>query len=94
MKCDKHPSTGGPGVNSCDACGNPISIGDWPYCPHGSARHFGEAPLEPYVDHNLGPEPVEITSRGQRRQIMSRAHLEYHDVSKKLRGRVYVDVRR
>lgn len=80
--------------NACDRCGVELQVGQWPWCPHEDARNFGEAPLEPYVDHNLGPEPVEIRTRGERRAIMSKAHLDYHDVSKKLRGRVYVDLHR
>ena len=78
----------------CDICGAELRIGEWPFCPHGDARYFGEEPLEPYIDHNLGPEPVEIRTRGERRAIMSRNHLEYNDVSKKLRGRLYVDLHR
>jgi len=78
----------------CDQCNRDVNVGDWPFCPHGSARNFGEQPLEPYIDHNLGTEPVEITSRGQRRAIMARQHFEYHDVSRKKRGRIYVDLHR
>ena len=66
----------------------------WDCDPCRGSATFGDTPLEPYVDHNLGPEPVEITSRAQRRAIMSKAHLDYHDVSKKIRGRVYVDMHR
>ena len=79
---------------TCDKCGAELRIGEWPWCPHGDARYFGEEPLEPYIDHNLGPEPIEIRTRGERRAIMSRNHLDYHDVSKKLRGRLYVDLHR
>jgi len=66
----------------------------WDCDPCRSTASFGDQPLEPYIDHNLGPEPVEITSRAQRRAIMSKAHLDYHDVSKKVRGRLYVDLHR
>jgi hypothetical protein len=77
----------------CDSCGAELQIGEWPWCPHGDARGFGDKPIEPYMDEMLGPEPVEITSRGQRRAIMSKAHLDYHDVSRSKRGRIYVDMR-
>ena len=40
-------------------------------------------------DEHLGPEPIHITTRSERRQIMARNNLEYHDVSKKKRGRIY-----
>ena len=78
----------------CDKCGAELMVGQWPWCPHEDARNFGEAPLEPYMDEHLGPEPVEITTRAQRRAIMSQAHLDYLDVSGKKRGKVYVDLHR
>ena len=77
---------------NCDKCGAEISIGEWPFCPHGMMTHFGDEPLTPYIDHNLGPEPIEIRTRGERRAIMARNHLEYSDVSSKKRGQIYVDL--
>ena len=84
---------------TCDKCGAELQVGQWPFCggdpaKHEDARGFGEAPLEPYMDEHLGPEPVEITTRAQRRRIMSQAHLDYLDVSGKKRGKVYVDLHR
>ena len=32
---------------TCDKCGAELRIGEWPWCPHGDARYFGEEPLEP-----------------------------------------------
>jgi hypothetical protein len=100
MNCDKHPATGGfdrnncPQCHRCDKCGAEIQIGEWPFCPHGQMTHFGDEPLTPYVDHNLGPEPIEIRTRGERRRIMAKAHLDYADVSHKKRGQLYVDLHR
>ena len=84
--------------STCDECGGAINVGDWPYCggdpkAHVPATHFGEEPLTPYMDEMLGPEPIEIRTRGERRRIMSQNHLEYLDVSSKKRGsRIYVDL--
>jgi hypothetical protein len=79
----------------CDDCGLEIQIGDWPFCPHGPMTHFGDEPLTPYVDEMIASEPVEIRTRGERRRLMSRNHLEYADVSSKKRGaRLYVDMGR
>jgi hypothetical protein len=52
--------------------------------------HFGDEPLTPYIDENLCSEPVEIRTRGERRRLMSKNHLDYADVSHKKRGRIYV----
>lgn len=41
---------------TCDRCGQVYSIGDWPYCPHGEARTFGNNPFHEYVDENLVPD--------------------------------------
>lgn len=77
---------------TCDKCGAELQIGAWPWCPHGDARGFGDAPLEPYFDEHISPSGEYITSRGQRRALMSKAHLDYNDVdpSKKKRGRLYL----
>lgn len=77
---------------TCDKCGVELQVGQWPFCKGNPAEHvnavgFGERPLEPYWDDELG---AEITTRAGRRAIMAEKHLEYHDVSKKLRGKVYV----
>lgn len=78
----------------CDKCGSEINVGDWPFCPHGPAGRFGDDPIEPYWDENITQGGAMITTRGERRAIMSRAHLDYLDVSKKKRGRLYVDLHR
>ena len=72
----------------CDRCNAELKVGDWPFCPHEHVDHcqLGEEPLEPYWDHNLAPDPVYITTRGERRKLMSKNHLEYLDVSSKKRG--------
>ena len=66
----------------------------WDCDPCRTSASFGEDPIQPYVDEHLAPDPVEITTRAQRRQIMSRNSLDYLDVSSKKRGRVYVDMHR
>lgn len=79
---------------TCDKCGTELRVGQWPWCPHEDARNFGEDPLEPYWDEHLGPEPVHVTTRAERRRVMAGRDLEYKDVSRKRRGRVYVDLGR
>jgi hypothetical protein len=64
----------------------------WPFCrgdatKHAKVSHFGDDPIEGYVDGNLGPQDIEITTRGQRRQIMRQNHIEYKDVTRKTRGK-------
>ena len=63
----------------CISCGKDRVVGDWPHCPHGTAAFFGEEPLEAYIDENLTTDVngVEVTTRGQRRKLMSEHHLEY-----------------
>lgn len=79
----------------CDRCGAELRIGDWPFCngdknQHVDARGFGDAPLEAYFDEHISPEGAYITTRGQRRALMSKGHLDYLDVSRKKRGRIYI----
>jgi hypothetical protein len=76
---------------TCDKCGKTLEVGCWPWCPHEPALHFGEDPMRPYYDGELD---AHITTRAERRSIMRAKGLEYKDVSKKLRGKVYVDLHR
>ena len=85
----------------CEACGGEVRIGDWPFCKgnpsaHVPAPNFGEEPLEPYEDEHLTHEPggVEITTRGQRRQMMREQHLEYHKLPKAPGSTLYFDMSR
>jgi hypothetical protein len=63
----------------------------WDCDPCRTSSKFGEDPLEPYFDGELD---AYVTTRAGRRAIMAQKKLEYHDVSKKLRGKVYVDMGR
>lgn len=79
-------------VNVCDDCGEIRYCGDWPVCPHGSGKSFGEQPLEPYFDEHITEKGAWITTRGQRAQIMRENNLEYRKKRTDLlpSGRVYV----
>jgi len=79
----------------CDDCSTVRYAGDWPQCPHVPGC-FGEQPLEPYVDEHIAETPVRITSRGQRRAIMNRGHLEFRKKRTDLlpSGTRYFDMRR
>ena len=71
----------------CELCGDIIHIGDWPYCHGAKGQHvpalpFGDEPIEGYVDDNLQHDPVEITTRGQRRAIMAKLGIEYRNKKK------------
>lgn len=71
---------------------------------HVPAHTFGDLPLEPYVDEHIAPGGTDvgydsegnpyrghlITTRGERRAIMSKHHADYLDVSSKKRGKVYI----
>lgn len=51
---------------------------------------FGEDPIRPYWDEHVCPDGAHITTRAERRRIMSQNNLEYLDVSKAKRGKVFV----
>lgn len=59
---------------TCDKCGHVFEIGDYPYCTPTSGHSKGFMRVNgdetDYVDHNLGPEPIRITSWSERRRIM------------------------
>lgn len=60
----------------CDKCGAELAVGDFPFCPHGSGFAASHGDELDYIDHNLGRDPVHITSKAQRRQIMAERGLE------------------
>jgi len=76
---DYQPKTleDGTEVLICVECGNQRRVRDWPQCPHEPVHNFGEEPLEPYFDEHISESGEWITTRGQRRAIMNRNHLEY-----------------
>lgn len=61
---------------TCQKCGVELHVGDYPFCRGNAADHApGFARVNgdecDYIDHNLGPEPIRITSWSQRRQLMA-----------------------
>lgn len=77
---------------NCERCGAPLKVGDWPFCNGDPTQHvsgvtFGEEPLTPYFDHELG---AEVRTRGERRALMRDKGLDYVDLSSKRRGKIYV----
>lgn len=68
----------------CDCCGKELQVGDWPFAPHGRGLGMlGE--FKPYIEPNLGPEPVLITSLAQKQRMLKAAGLEERE--SRLRGR-------
>ena len=57
---------------TCDQCGQPITVGDWPFCPHGRSalRAVGDDIPGGMVLENLGHEPVTVYSHTERKAIM------------------------
>ena len=37
-----HPTYADP--NRCEACGETLALGEWPFCPHGAPGKFGITP--------------------------------------------------
>lgn len=63
----------------CPACGAELSIGDYPFCPHG--RYHGNAAPDDIPGgltlENLGHEPVTVYSRSElRRELAARGLVE------------------
>lgn len=61
---------------TCDKCGEPLAIGMHPFCPHGYGGTRINGDECDYIDHNLGPEPIRITSWSQRKAIMDARGLQ------------------
>jgi hypothetical protein len=61
---------------TCDACGSTYGVGEWPWCPHGAAKRFGDDPIDSYFDEHISTDGETITTRGQRRKLMAENALE------------------
>lgn len=65
---------------TCHKCGHVFVVGDFPFCTPTSGHRGGTTRINgdecDYIDHNLGPEPIRITSWSQRRAIMAARGLE------------------
>ena len=57
---------------TCDRCGTALTVGDWPFCPHGTYRGTVISDSIPggQLIENLGPEPVRVYSETERRKLM------------------------
>jgi hypothetical protein len=62
-----------PTKSKCQECGET----GHPWWDHPETTFRGEDPLEPYWDEMIATDPVYITTRGQRRKIMSQKNFEY-----------------
>ena len=81
----------------CDECGGERVSGDWPDCRkdgNHTAGHGFDDPLEAYDDHNVDVNTRRITTRGERRAIMSKNHLEYVKKGQRLGAIRYIDLGR
>ena len=63
----------------CDHCGHPVTVGDWPWCPHGRPR-FGIQTDEAFIGgktfEHLGHDPVTVYSRGELKRELDARGLE------------------
>lgn len=64
--------------DTCPECGEELSVGSWPYCPHGKASSAIAVDGIPggMVLENYGPNPVTVYSHTERRRLMAEAGLE------------------
>ena len=79
-------STENQDTERCEACGQRIGIGDWPYCPHGQVVPVKG--FEPRFDVGLGRE---VTGWGDVRQAMREQHLDFRDHPSNERTDRYLD---
>jgi hypothetical protein len=48
----------------CPQCGQPIEVGDWPYCPHGSTREVNAQRWDPIVVWQSNDDPEKYSYPG------------------------------
>lgn len=63
-------------TDHCPKCQRRLVVGDFPFCPHGAGVMRVNGDECDYIDHNLGPQPIRITSWSQRKALMDAQGLE------------------
>jgi hypothetical protein len=59
---------------TCDACGQELQLGDWPFCPHGhkgSYTNFRDEIVGGVTVENYGPQELTFYSHSERRRYMA-----------------------
>lgn len=64
----------------CENCGHIVSIGEWPFCPHGTPN--GMMTFKPYFDEHISEKGEWITSWAQRRRLMKINNMAYRGVKR------------
>lgn len=62
------------GIVSCDRCGQPLNVGDYPFCPHTAAVStavFRDGIPGGVVVENYGPTPMRFDSHTDRRNYLA-----------------------
>jgi hypothetical protein len=62
-------------MTTCDKCGKEVTIGEWPFCPHGIPSKATTAPDHAYFDIGLGKY---IRNQGERWREMKRQNVQYN----------------
>ena len=66
----------------CEACGNELHIGEWPFCPHGTpggnAIETNERFIGGVTIENMGHDPVTVYSRAEFKAQMLKHGVEQH----------------
>lgn len=74
-------------MSICEKCGESVSIGDWPWCPHGVGNNL-EHPMAPYIDEMIDRDgPREFRTIGEKVRYMDRNAIIPRDLSEKRPGR-------
>ena len=55
--------------SNCEKCGQPVEVGEWPFCPHGFGANWTEKTY-PFVTQHFNGQPVEVTSRAHEKALM------------------------
>lgn len=64
-------------LTNCDICGNPVNIGEWPWCPHGVGTN-GHGAFTPGEFEMAGTDPVHFGNWGEKLKYMDRNGIEPH----------------
>lgn len=67
---------------TCETCGKDYTIGEWPYCPHGTGLGGYDA-FDPVTDDMIAADPITFGNRGERSRYMDRNGIVVKDLSER-----------
>lgn len=63
----------------CEKCGETLTVGAWPFCPHPGNVSLVSSKIYPYTTRHISGQPMEITSAAHERAVFAAHGIRQRD---------------